>query len=188
MSNLASLNATITGGTITADNGKVTMFTTPIVGYIGDPLFCKILVSGSTLIVLIDKDGPSQLGPITVPATEPVTRVSVTVKSQTSTESWAGPLASPYKGEQLDFAVEVASNLLYASFALRIAAAAQPAAGNPYPLGYIAVEVDGQPGTYRLFFLDKLVVPVPADVTTARFIPGAQIHGGIGGPMGVGLP
>jgi hypothetical protein len=189
MSNRAGLNATITGGTIT-DGGKVTTFSTPINDYLGNPLYCKISVSGSTLIVLIDKDGPNQLGPIAVPVADPATRVAITVRSQAFTASWAGELASPYKGEKIDFRVEVTSNMRYASFALAVEgdAALAPAANNVTHVGYIAIADVDQPGTSQIFFLTEEIPIVYNDTLTASIIPPGDIHGGIGGPMGIGLP
>jgi hypothetical protein len=227
------------GGTITIDD-KSKDFSTPIPDYFGGPLYCKALVSGNTLVILIDKDGPNALGPW--PGTL-ATHVSIVVKSQISSSPWAGELPAPYQGGELDFAIQAYTDLRVVNFAIRAQANAAPttnglaavpgahispdpaadtgsaadagpaltadpgppsaassgpavgsAAGasggddNDVDLGYIAVEVEGQPGTVQLFFLDH-----PPTITnfprlkTATIIPPTDLSGSIGGPMGVGL-
>jgi hypothetical protein len=199
----APLRATITGGTITTDNVHSVAFTTPILDYLGDPLYCKVLVSHSTLVVLIDKDGPSALGPFASGTL--AKHVSVTVKSQASISTWGGELVPPYRGGELEFAIEASLGLRYVSFAIRPSplvpnagpdAADAPAAGgadaptdeNDASLGYVAVEVDGQPGTLQLYFLaDPPTITNFRRLTTAAIVPPGQPPGSIGGPMGVVL-
>jgi hypothetical protein len=209
------MHATITGGTITTDNVSSVTFTTPILDYLGDPLFCKILVSDSTLVVLIDKDGPSALGPFTL--LRPATHATVMVKSQASINTWGGELATPYNGDELAFTVQTSPDLRYASFAIApsgivqanlpppvpqavpqavpvtagraVTGADVPADGsNDASLGYIAIEVDGQPGTLQLFYLDNPpTITNYQRLTTAVIVPPGQPLGSIGGPMGIEL-
>jgi hypothetical protein len=205
------LNATITGGTITTDDTQPITFTTSILGYEGDTLYCKLLVSDFTLVVLIDNDGPNSLGPFKL--TKMPDKVSVIVRSQALSAMWVGVLGTPYSGDELEFAVNISPDMRYVSFAIRPPRIPQPGSvstngdpsllgpGSPATvradagsvvsdaaLGYIAVEMEEEPHDIQLFFIENPpTITNYQRLTTATIIPPAQPPGSIGGPMGIQL-
>lgn len=205
------LNATITGGTITTDDTQPIHFTTLIPSYEGDPLYCKLLVSGFTLVVLIDNDGPNSLGPFKLDKMPD--KVSVTVRSQALSAMWVGELGTPYSGDELEFAVELTPDLRCASFTIRppripqsgssntneslsVVAPRSPATvptdassgAGDVALTYIAIEREEEPHDIQVFFIENPpTITNYQRLTTATIIPPAQPPGSIGGPMGIQL-
>lgn len=196
MAGLPSLSATIATFTLfdntavpTTSNPhpNIISFTQPITGYRGERLYCKALVQGDTLKIIVDAVGPSTLS---VPTDGPITKAEAQIFYANEVASTKTEIAQAssfvYNGAFLVLTAELQNHDTVLALSLTESKHPDGTSGTDAPVGYVIVKDDS--GRFQLRWVD-MPVQLKNDTSSAQVRKRPPTTGaGVSGPMGLETP